>query len=195
MLTKDGIEVYNTSDIKFVVSRDAVLRGWREDSLWRIPLEDDITKANVQNPNTQTIVTSKAPDELLQRKNQDEFMCNLYELRKQPEIVRFLHAATGFPTKRTWLKAIKKGVYSSWPGLTARAVEKYFPESEETQKATCEVPRLASDLLRKHATITANTTIHTGGRAEICQRCNNLEGAGHRASGRPRRGDRRRTQE
>ena len=33
LLTKDGIEVYNTSDIKFVVSRDVVLRGWREDSL------------------------------------------------------------------------------------------------------------------------------------------------------------------
>ena len=57
-----------------------------------------------------------------------------YELRKQPEIVRFLHAAAGFPTKRTWLKAIKKEFYSSWPGLTAKAVEKYFPESEETQK-------------------------------------------------------------
>ena len=61
-------------------------------------------------------------------------MCNIYESRKQPEIVRFLHAASGFLTKRTWLKAIKKGFYSSWPGLAARAVEKYFPESKETQK-------------------------------------------------------------
>ena len=45
-----------------------------------------------------------------------------------------MHAAAGFPTKRTWLKAIKKDFCSSWPGLIARAVEKYFPESEETQK-------------------------------------------------------------
>ena len=136
LLTKDGIEVYNTSDIKFVVSRDAVLRGWREESgLWRIPLEEEITQTNVQNTNTQTVVTCKAPTELLRKaKNNEEFMCNLYELRKQPEIVRFLHAAAGFPTKRTWLKAIRKGFYSSWPGLTAKTVEKYFPESEETQK-------------------------------------------------------------
>ena len=76
-------------------------------------MEDEITKDNVQSPNTQTIVTSKAPDELLQRKHQDELMCNIYELRKQPEIVRFLHAAAGFPTKRTWLKTIKKVFYSS----------------------------------------------------------------------------------
>ena len=35
LLTKEGIEIYNTSDIKCVVSRDAVLRGWREKSgLW-----------------------------------------------------------------------------------------------------------------------------------------------------------------
>ena len=97
-------------------------------------MEDEITKDNVQNLNTQTIVTSKAPEELLQGENQDDFMCNFFELRKQPEIVRFLHAAAGFPTKRTWLKVIKKGFHSSWPGLTARAAEKYFPEAEETQK-------------------------------------------------------------
>ena len=56
---------------------------------------------------------------------------HVYELTKQPDIVRFLHAAAGFPTKRTWLRAIKKGFYSSWPGLTANATEKYFPESKE----------------------------------------------------------------
>jgi len=32
------------------------------------------------------------------------------------------------------LKAIKKGFFTSWPGLTAAAVKKNFPESEETQK-------------------------------------------------------------
>ena len=135
LLTKDGIEVYNTSYIKFVVSRDVVLRGWCEESgLQRIPLEDEITEDNVQNPNKQTIVTSKEPTEILQHKHQDDSMCNFFELRKQPEIVRFLHVAAGFLTKRTWLKVIKKGFHSSWPGLTARAAEKYFPEAEETQK-------------------------------------------------------------
>ena len=133
ILTKEGVEVYNISDVKFIVSKDAVLRGWREENgLWRIPLDENVTKSNVENVNTQTVITSKAPTELLKKTNQDEFMCNLYELRKRPEIVRFLHAAAGFPTKHTWLKAIKKGFYNSWPGLTERVVEKHFPESEET---------------------------------------------------------------
>ena len=32
---------------------------------------------------------------------------NVYELKTQPELVRYYHAAAGFPTKPLWLKAIK----------------------------------------------------------------------------------------
>jgi hypothetical protein len=49
-------------------------------------------------------------------------------------MVRYYHAAAGFPTKLTWIAAIKNKQYASWPGLTAEAVQKHFPESEETQK-------------------------------------------------------------
>jgi hypothetical protein len=45
-----------------------------------------------------------------------------------------LHAAAGFRAKSTWIDAIKKGFYTSWPMLNARMANKYFPESEETQK-------------------------------------------------------------
>jgi hypothetical protein len=48
--------------------------------------------------------------------------------------IRYLHAAAGFPPKDTWIKAIKNGHYKTWPGLTVEAVNKYFPESIETQK-------------------------------------------------------------
>ena len=40
----------------------------------------------------------------------------------------------GFPTKASWLKAIRKGNYLSWPLINVKNVAKYFPESEETQK-------------------------------------------------------------
>jgi hypothetical protein len=49
-------------------------------------------------------------------------------------MVRYYHAAAGFPTKRTWLAAIKNNHYASWTGLTYERVSKYFPESEETHK-------------------------------------------------------------
>ncbi len=39
-----------------------------------------------------------------------------------------------FPTKPTWLRAVKNRQYASWPGLTPKAIAKHFPESEETLK-------------------------------------------------------------
>ena len=54
--------------------------------------------------------------------------------RKQPEIIRYYHAAAGFPTKSTWLQAINNKHFASWPGLTAEKLNKYFPESDEVLK-------------------------------------------------------------
>jgi hypothetical protein len=45
-----------------------------------------------------------------------------------------LHAAAGFPTKDSWIKAINNGNYKTWPGITTKVVNKHFPESVETQK-------------------------------------------------------------
>ena len=56
---------------------------------------------------------------------------NVYELKTKPELVRYYHAAAGFPTKPTWIAAIKNGHYKSWPGLNQKDVAKYFPESTE----------------------------------------------------------------
>jgi hypothetical protein len=46
----------------------------------------------------------------------------------------FQHGAAGFPTKSSWLKAIRKGNYLSRPLINVKNVAKYFPESKETQK-------------------------------------------------------------
>ena len=45
-----------------------------------------------------------------------------------------MRAASGFPVKSTWLKAIKKGNFESWPGLTYNNADKYCPHSVETLK-------------------------------------------------------------
>ena len=52
----------------------------------------------------------------------------------QLEIIRFLHTVAGFPMKATWTKAIKVGNHATRQGLMIKAVQKYFPESEETTK-------------------------------------------------------------
>jgi len=61
-----------------------------------------------------------------------EHINNVYELPSIEQTVRYLHAAAGHPTKHTWMKAIARGNYNSWPLINVRNVRKYFPESEET---------------------------------------------------------------
>ena len=58
-------------------------------------------------------------------------MLIVYDPKTKPELVRYYHAAAGFPTKPTWLAAIKNDHYRSWPGLNQKIAAKYFPESTE----------------------------------------------------------------
>ncbi len=58
----------------------------------------------------------------------------MYSLPSISQVIRYLHAAAGFPTKDSWLKAIANGHYITWPGVTLNNVQKYFPESIETEK-------------------------------------------------------------
>ena len=102
----------------------------KQTNLRRVPLVK-----NVLNTNTDTILCDRCPTEFLpDRPPPNEAIHNVYELKTQPELVRYYHAAAGFPTKPSWLKAIKNKQYASWPGLTWEAVNKHFPESEETLK-------------------------------------------------------------
>ena len=67
-------------------------------------------------------------------RSKQEVAANVYSLPSMPQTIRYLHAAVGFPTKDSWIKAIKNGNYATWPGITAKAVNRHFPESIETQK-------------------------------------------------------------
>jgi hypothetical protein len=66
--------------------------------------------------------------------NECKKIANVYGLPSVNQTIKYLHAAAGSPVKDTWVKAINAGNYTTWPGLTATAVPKYFPKSDETQK-------------------------------------------------------------
>ncbi len=66
--------------------------------------------------------------------NKCKRIANVYDLPSVNQTIKYLHAAAGYPVKDTWVKAINAGNYTTWPGLTAIAVRKHFPESDETQK-------------------------------------------------------------
>ena len=94
-----------------------ILRGWRETSganLWRLSLQPEYHPA--LPPEWRSGPTA----------------LNAHDLPSVGALVRYLHAATGFPVKSTWLAAIKSGNYASWPGLTYANANKYFPIYIET---------------------------------------------------------------
>ena len=132
LFTDDGFKVYDATNTKIRVSRDAVLNGYYcpDASLWRIPLLHDGEAAQASAPFRQS------PQEILREgpPPATNHINKVYELRAQPQLIRYYHAAAGFPTMRTWLKAIANGHYQSWLGLTEAAVQRHFPDSIETIK-------------------------------------------------------------
>ena len=136
LFDNDVVSVFDMNNTEIQTTRAAVLKGWRSPSenLWRIPLVRQ--GCDVETGTTDTVAVSMAPQDILraQPPTPPEELYNAYEMRTKPELIRFFHAAAGFPTKPTWLAAIKNGHYDSWPGLNAKDVAKYFPESEEVWK-------------------------------------------------------------
>ena len=57
-----------------------------------------------------------------------------YYLPSLEALVRYFHAAAGFPVRTTWIKAIKMGNYRTWPGLVMANATAYCPSSDETIK-------------------------------------------------------------
>ena len=128
---QDEVNVYDLTNTAITVSREAVLKGWKVpgEGLWRIPL----ARKHPTSEATHIITVRDSPTKILQSQPPPlpDTIANVYELKTKPELIRYYHAAAGFPTKPTWLAAIRNNQYASWPGLDPAAVARYFPESEE----------------------------------------------------------------
>ena len=155
---KDKVEIFDATNTKVITTRGAIIRGFRcpITGLHRVPL---VPTNEITNLNTDTILCSRPPTEYLRnRPPPTEAINNVYELRTQAELVRYFHAAAGFPTQATWIRAIKRGFFASWPGLTEKAVRKHFPESEETQKGHMKAQKSGIRSTKKTITTHATTT-------------------------------------
>ena len=109
---RDGFKVCDSTNTKIWVTRGAVLQGYYcpDEELWRIPLLNRGGHAH------RTATFRQSPIEILQEvpPPATQHINNIYELRAQPQLIRYYHAAAWFPTQRTWLKAIANGHYRSW---------------------------------------------------------------------------------
>jgi hypothetical protein len=91
----------------------------------------DFSKFKIQNQvsKSQTINSqafSRVEQPAIEKSNQAEsnppvtfYEANsVYDCANTKDLVRFLHAAALSPVADTWIKAIKAGHFSTWPGLT-----------------------------------------------------------------------------
>jgi hypothetical protein len=99
--------------------------------LWRVPLGEKPTNLNTDTiildhplkvastSKVYTVQTTKYSQDiikqLLEGTHKEEYIHNVYKLPSMEQTEQYLHAAAGHPTKETWLKAIAKGNYNSWP--------------------------------------------------------------------------------
>ena len=58
----------------------------------------------------------------------------IFYLPNNCQTMLYYHALVGFPTKETFLDAVRTGNYATWPGLTTALINKHFPNSDKTQK-------------------------------------------------------------
>lgn len=62
------------------------------------------------------------------------FANNVYECISKQDLAVYYHQTCWSPSPSTWIAAIQKGFFATWPGLTADLVRKYLPKSEYTTK-------------------------------------------------------------
>ena len=110
-LRTDGkeVQIYDAETTKIATSKPHVLKGWRDviSTLWKIPLVKQAPGLDDGH------MTSRAPGtrpSMWHSKNcnspiapaPSETIANVYQLKTKPEVIRYLHAAAGFPTETTW---------------------------------------------------------------------------------------------
>ena len=110
------------------MSRRAVLKGWHSEheGIWRIPL---VKRNQIHNDNVNTVLVDLSPLQILGDSGPPPInhILNVYELKAQSQLIRYYHAAAGFPTQSTWLAAIKNQHYYMWKGLPVVDVHCHFP--------------------------------------------------------------------
>ena len=135
------MSLYDGKTAKITVSEEAVLTRWRcpTSNMWRIPL----VKCFITNDNTQTLLLNKnfqpqyprytLPTNAQMFEQINAFTAaptdtinNVYELTSIERAVRYLNGAVGFPTKKTWLKAMRNGTFLSWTLINVEKCEQTF---------------------------------------------------------------------
>jgi hypothetical protein len=142
-LAKNGNNILMTEGKVLVIDRkkeELVLDGTMDPNrgLYLVPLyhygkENRALTVSPMNNAQKTLKTAQVTN-IVREPLKRALSASQYEVKAIPNLIRFLHAAAGYPVIKTWLKAIEKNYYIGWPGLTTKRVRKYLLPSEHTAK-------------------------------------------------------------
>jgi hypothetical protein len=59
---------------------------------------------------------------------------SVYKIHTKADLVQYLHKCCFSPASSAWLRAIKAGFFTTWPGLDEQLVRKRLPKSDATIK-------------------------------------------------------------
>ena len=123
-LCDDGCIVHLTkSTIHVFKNETLVLSGLRNptDGLWDVPLPQSprqVMSSHLHHPTSKTSSCN-----VIIRKDKSKM-----------ELAQYLHACAFSPSPSTFITAIRKGHFITWPGLTPSLIQKYLPPSISTAK-------------------------------------------------------------
>eukprot|EP00804_Cyclotella_cryptica_P016763 CCRYP_002057-RB/>CCRYP_002057-RB protein AED:0.42 eAED:0.42 QI:0/0/0/1/0/0/2/0/226 len=125
--------------------QEIILRGWRgtNTKLWRISLLPDGGQ-NVIPQATHIKDMFKVPTALQAH--------SLYKCSNTSELINFYYATMGYHITSTWCKAINRGYFQGWPGLTSDRVRGSLSRRKPENKATWTSSEPASAQQNHHTT-------------------------------------------
>ena len=104
---------------KLIITKNnkTLIEGTRNFSngMWYVPIHNDTTLTSQPTPPLSTPMINV-----------------ITKLHPTSNLIRFLHAAAFSPAPSTWIQAVEKGFFSSWPGLTKKAINTFLPKSIHT---------------------------------------------------------------
>ena len=116
----DCVALFTKFNVNIIKDGKIIIVGKRNDAngLWNIPLAPKAAPT-VKTPNAQTKQLANGA---------------IKNVKTKQDLAEFLHACAYSPEPSTLLRAIERGHFTSWPGLTSSLVTKHLPKSLATSK-------------------------------------------------------------
>jgi hypothetical protein len=111
----DCVALFTKYNVKIYKDGRAIIIGARNQTngLWNIPLAQPVS---------------------LPTHNKHVAHSAIRDVHTKQDLATFLHACTFSPLPSTFLRAVQRGHFNTWPGLTSSLITKYLPKSLATSK-------------------------------------------------------------